>query len=75
MHPDSIVFSARVGDGATHAIEQFELPVDPAIGASDFRLHDDGAYFSFRTGGQTWHGDAWSLAELPPVPRSLSIMV
>lgn len=60
----SIAFSARVGNGETAAIEQFELPVDPAIGASDFRLHDDGAYFSFRTGGQTWHGDAWSLAAL-----------
>jgi hypothetical protein len=63
-HPDSIAVVGRIVDGVSCEAQKFTLPVDSAMEPSDFRLHDDGAYFSFRTGGQMWHGDTWSLAAL-----------
>lgn len=65
MHVDQVSFTASIGAASSDPrIEDFQVGVEVADRVSNFRLHGDGAYFSFRTENVVWHGDTWSLCSL-----------
>ncbi|MFJ8691204.1 P-loop NTPase family protein [Micromonospora wenchangensis] len=64
VYPDRITFAAAIGFDGSAGHERFGLQFDESYRVSDFRLHAEGGYFSFRTGHQMWHGDAWALTSM-----------